>query len=556
MPMKLSNTTDQYRLFWVLVGLVILVTTVWFRDKSFLAGGEESFFLSNPKLAFQTHLDPDKYALRAMGFYRPRLTFIGLAAGLYTLGLPVWFIQYLAFLALILSGCVGVYVLTREIFPENRQKFTAFTAGLFYFFNLYTFSQVWGRFIYNGFFAWALLPWHLYLYIKFTSSLKIQYLLFSALIGTVLSHTFGNPAFILTVWAPVVIYTLVNRNLKSFIIYFTVWLLTNSWWLYGEAKFAATGLFNIASWKENLNSLSGVSVYFPTSEILFLKQKFLFGAQSTWSRFYNHPTILALSVCVFLLVIFGWWKARKSQSWRWLSVLALLGWFVSKGTNPPVGNIFFTQLFSLFPALGVLRNSYEKFGLVWLLPYTLFFAVGLTNLPYKSIRILILFLVCGILVWPMWTGNLYANIRVSIPDYYRLANDFVNQDKTSGNILMLPMLPGDGVRYTWGYQGIEPSEFLFDKRSISKILRLTHEDIQYWDLYQKLTSGRDFTPNLRQGNIKYLILHYDLNHEISGASTAAQVESVLTSTPNIKFLQKIGELGIYQFSNGGQEVGL
>jgi hypothetical protein len=71
-------------------------------------------------------------------------------------------------------------------------------------------------------------------------------------------------------------------------------------------------------------------------------------------------------------------------------------------------------------------------------------------------------MVCGILVWPMWVGNIYSNnAKVTVPDYYIKANNAINNDNKDGRILFLPLIQGDSIYHTWGYGGIESTYYIF-----------------------------------------------------------------------------------------------
>ncbi len=112
---------------------------------------------------------------------------------------------------------------------------------------------------------------------------------------------------------------------------------------------------------------------------------------------------------------------------------------------------------------------------------------------------------------------------------------------------MLPIIPGDSVNYKWGYRGVEPSEFLFDRDSVSKTLRAKYFDEKYMDLYTKFIDGGDYNQDLSEMNIKYLVLNNDLIPEASGASSSAQVRAVINHNSKIKLSKTIGALDIYEY---------
>lgn len=278
--------------------------------------------------------------------------------------------------------------------------------------------------------------------------------------------------------------------------------------------------------------------------------------------FYSKNWVYLVSIIILAVAIVGLWVSKKLKNWSFIFLLAILGWFVSKGSNVPFGLSTFDFLFKNFTFTQSLRNSYEKFGVVWALPYSIFFALGL-NFVYQKTRNrmsgllagVIFLSACVVLVWPMWTGELYKTMRVKIPDYYEEANAYLNERKDDGRILQLPMIEGDAVGYAWGYRGVEPSEFLFDRSSVSKILRAKYFDDKYLNLYREFVNKKDYNKQLEEMNIKYLVLHNDLVPEASGASSSAEVVKTLQKNNDIRFLKTFGELKVYEYT-GNKTPGL
>jgi hypothetical protein len=256
------------------------------------------------------------------------------------------------------------------------------------------------------------------------------------------------------------------------------------------------------------------------------------------------------------LVVVGWHYFKSKKGWGFLTSLLLIGWFVSKGINPPFGKVFYYWLFNNIPQAVVLRNPYEKFGLVFLIPYSIFFASGVMWLCEKlkgCVRKLVisgvLALILFVLVWPMWFGKVYPEYAwVEVPNYYEKANNFINKDVDDFRILMLPMIPGHGARFTWGFRGSDPGMYIFDKTTISKT-----GDIKYYnDKYQELRNsfindGENLGKLLDEVNVKYLILRKDLKWEPVGAMMPNQVRDVLKNNQAVEFIEEFGELEIYQY---------
>lgn len=547
----------------IFLTITLLLAFQWFKTGEFMATGEEGLSLYRPLRTFQVYKSVwyetgTGYALPVV---IPRLTLFGFTSLLDYLIFPSWVVQAITFWILLTVGTLGMFLLGRIFFKDYS---ISVLASLFYLLNLYSQSQVWGRFLTQGMFSWAYLPLFLFLFIRWLREKNIVLLLLFILSSVIFSNTFGQPASIFTLWVPAGLFVLVEvwaerkrlgrvfNLLAKSLFALSVWLVVNIWWIYPEVKLSTTAFSSISNWKTNFDSLRGVSQYFPIEQILLLRQGYLFGKDSLWFSWYNQPWVWFVSVLILVIAVAGWISGRKLPSWKWLTVMAFVGWFISKGSNPPFGYGFFSWLFSNFPFMAVLRNPYEKFGIVWLLPYSIFFALGLMKIKNKIAQIGILFLTCGVLIWPMWTGDLYKTARVKVPDYYKQANDFLNQDKSSGRILMLPIIPGDGVRYSWGYQGIEPSEFLFDKPAISKVLRTKYADDKYWQLYESFINNKDYERILNEMNVKYLILHDDLISEVSGASSSAQVRKTLEKNKNITLVNKYGQLEVYKY-NGNEK---
>jgi hypothetical protein len=314
----------------------------------------------------------------------------------------------------------------------------------------------------------------------------------------------------------------------------------------------------VVGWESNFNSLKGVSSYFPSEQIALLRQSYLFGPKQDVYTFYSNPIIYAMSVAGLITTTFGFVISRREKHWKYLLVIALFGWFVSKGTNPPFGYSVYQYLFSKIPQTMLFRNPYEKFGLVWLIPYSIFFSLGISALfdtkkVYgRIIARLVLLVVFTILVWPMWSGRIFADdVHIRVPDYYEEVNGFLNRDKSHSRLLMLPMIAGDAVVYNWdggNYHGVEPSEYLFDKPSVSKISRSNkYADDKYIKLRESFLEDEKYLKILTEVNIKYLILHHDYAEKVAKAEEVEQIQTKLMESEDIKLVRRVGELSVFEY---------
>ena len=144
--MRTSTRTKRYIILKPLfISLVVslIIMTVWFSEGLLFATAEEGMpFYS---LTRSTSMFQSVWLRWGTGF-------------VYSVGLPLAFsakllslmnlflnnvqIQAIAFFLLIFSGIYGTYLLTQRV---TRNDLMSLFAGLFYFLNLYSMSQVWRR---------------------------------------------------------------------------------------------------------------------------------------------------------------------------------------------------------------------------------------------------------------------------------------------------------------------------------------------------------------------------------------------------------------------------
>lgn len=541
---------------------------VAFKDHKILAGGEEGLVFFNPKRSIELYSSPwfETGTGYPAAIYFPRATILVIANILNTIGIEVWVAQAIIFFCLFFLGMFYVYLLTKELFKSNDTELTAILAGIFYLLNLYSFSQIWGRFLFAQIFTFTLLPIITFYTIKFITNYKIHNLIILNFLGLFCSFAYGSPAQIITIWTPSFLWVLyllyINRqdkklmirSLKGFLIIFISWLIVNFWWIYPYKVLVNYTFSGVSNWKVNYDSLVGVSHYFPTDQILLLRQSFLFGEGGKYYAFYANLLIKFLSILILFFAIFGIIKSRKEKYWPYLFLLVFIGWFISKGTNPPLGKIFFSFLFSNISFSQVLRNSYEKFGLVWVLAYSICFGLGMSKIfsklkgkgKYFAVSFLMFFF-SGILIWPFWSGDLFEAHKISVPNAYQQINTVINNDASDSRILVLPIEKGDSSSLDWGYGGIEPSEYLFDKPVISKRLELSDTfNYKYDQLVDSLSQGKSIQSLFDELNIKYIVIRHDskLEHSLMDAQ---KLEATISALPNIRSISSQGKLSLFIF---------
>lgn len=581
--MKLEFNLKDKHMILIFLGVALLTVVSWFSWGYLLAGGEESFsyFSGRDPLSISWFWVERGTTGFLTSFEIVRLPIQILIHFAIEIGISPWFLQASIFSLLVFIGMYGVYELSKTLIEMKKRNYVALYAALFYYLNLFTMSQVLRRFIYAGIFTWAYLPIFLYFWIKYIYSGKLKYITVFLVTSLIFSPSFTHPAFLFVIWFPPVIYTIYRlidekEHQKRVIILirtaslFLSWIIVNIWWIYLYLKLSFVSLNNSFStnlgWESNLSSLEGVSKYFSAFDLLLLKQKFYFESFSYWDfEFYKTLPFYISAIFVLGVFFYGVRKYKGGKNYRYLLFLALFSWFISKGTSAPFGIHFFRFLFKNFSFMGMLRNSYEKFGSVWVLSYSIFFALGLHLLSLKfsiKYRIIftafVLFTACGTLVYPMWTGEIFSRgLKVKVPKHYTEMNDYINSLGEDGRILMLPIKRGYGITFMLGdreYSGTSPVRSFFD----NTVLNFEFNNDKFIDLVEKYIGGEDIYKDLEELNIQYILLNEDYltSEDLSDFPiTLKKSEEILEEYSKIEYLKSFGSLSLYRYISADEYLG-
>lgn len=476
-------------------------------------------------------------------------------------GMPPYLTQAVLLWILMVTGISTMYLLLRKAFNMTWQ--VSLLGSLFYLLNIFSMTQVWKRFLYQGIFAWAYLPLFLLLWIKWIESKKKLWLFIFAFTSIFFAYTFSQPANLMTIWIPAGIFVLIKLWQSRFkrkeaaitiltsIVGFVLWSLVNIWWLYPMLALGSTWTETTGqTWESDLSSLHAVSKSFPIWEVLLLRQSWYLSPENDLGSFYQNPLIILISVLILFFVILAIVKLKNYPYRGFVLSLAFVGFFISKGTSFPFGYTFFYLLFSNFPLTTALRNSYEKFGLVWLVSYTILFAFGFSKFlsflkPKRGYLFggIILFLILGVLVAPLWTGGLFPQKhRLNVPQYYSEANSYLsNQPHLPNRVFHIPfLLDLERVIYTWGYIGQDPSQNLFEFESATTPkIPYFHRSIE---ILPEFLSNKNFPEILGLFSVSNVILHKD---SIYPKINIEESIKIIESWEGIGNKKEFGQLVIY-----------
>ncbi len=580
----LSNRDKIYKTFLVLIS--IFIVSIWFKNHTIIAIGDEGlpFYNSFRSLKLYSSYFYDTGLGLKGNFNIPRTPLFIVTSILQALGFSPWRIQEIVFITLVLTALLSMYLLTRELL-ENKKHEVALISSLFYFFNIFTLSQVFVRFVYSLIFLWAYLPLFLLLWIRYLKLKNIRSLSILLLSSIAFSDINVILSPILTLWFCAGLYLLIdfifNKQkilslLKNVIFALILWIIVNSWWIYPFTKLTNNAVANGLNNNQSMTSLTEVSGYFPNNELLRLRQTYMIGPKSETYDHFNKTLVKNISWVIFAIVISGFAAAlyeifiKKEPNNKKIMLFSLLlfilGWFFCKGTNPPYGRDFFTFIFTRLPILQIYRNPYEKFGAVFLMGYSLLFAFGCNYLisKFRSLKFVILTLILYVALMfvtiPMSNGSLFgAQYSVIVPPYYEEANQLIKSatKNSETRILQLPFISGSVIKYDWNYTGEEPSEFLFDNASVSRINYNPFLD-EYYNLLQdqRYFKNKNYTKILKLTGIDYIVLHDDYNSDNKSLVNLnlynhdfEETKSILNNWYGINYLKTFGKIEIYKVSN-------
>ena len=537
---KSSNIKIWFKDIVIIQIVVLVITLIWFHQGLLYGGGESGLPFYNPKLSLDTTLNLwQKSYLGFPSYYEaPMLPFFWVSNLLFILGLPSFLIQLSIHFFLISTGILSMYFFLRiTIYQDFRYSNLPLFGSLFYFFNLYSMSQVWARGLYMQFIPFASLPLMLLLmYIAF-SRRKVIFVLLTLLCSFIFSGGF-TPAYILTFWLLIGIcfmYFLIlqkdNKIRLIFLAYmfllFFGWIGINSWWLsalflLGRDAYLPNQLVN----NDSLGTLTTISRFSPFFSVIRLIQKNYFNTPGIFGSFYQTFFFQILSWITPILVIFSLKSIRKSKHLGFFLILLLFSLFICLGTGFPFGFLF-VWVFNSSAVFQVFRNPFEKFGIVLLISYTPFVTLGFFILSerisksYKKLNsvfsVLLLVALFIILVWPIWTGLLIRTIEpknmVQVPDYYSQLNKWMDENNISkSRIVALPFLPGEGVTYSWGgniYSGIDPMRNIFNYSVVSSAMEFPHPKELLDTLYKNIDKV-DISNTFGLLRAKYLVIRDDV----------------------------------------------
>lgn len=566
-----------------------LIVSTWFRGGFIYGGAEIGLFTLNPQINFEM----SRYVwwdAVAPGQLIPQFVSAAPTYFLFYIlklvGLSPQNIQQLFFTSVLFLMGFGVYLLFSDIFDETRKKY-ALVAGIFYMFNAYTLVQVWHRFLYSTMLLAAVMPLLILFWRKWIKEGKILHLNLFLLINFLSVYIYGNLAAVITVWIALLFISLgegffpwqgkfsVKKICLRLLGGLLFWILTDIWWILPAFSIAPGLLSQQHSGDDNLATLVVISRQTIMPYLLQLVNPFYLFLNSELGTIYSNGAFKIIPWIMSGLIFLGLLVSLRIKDYAKYSVIFIISILLAKGAATPFS---FPYIFAFQHSyfMGILRNPFEKMGIILPLFGAILFALGiqsffiwgakrLGNIATK-LAIILIFIALLVYAWPMWGGYVFGTkkwpVKVQVPQSYMEANEWLRQQyESQGVILHLPFSGKDVVTYNWpaGYHGVDQNEILFTTLpSLSRAVGIKRID----DTLSSLTNifnppfSKDKNQILRTlqvFNIRFIVLHEDIKWEDKDTYgergdllDPKKIKNVLDSLDFLKREHQFGSLVIYK----------
>ena len=300
------------------------------------------------------------------------------------------------------------------------------------------------------------------------------------------------------------------------------------------------------------------------------------GAYFPWAGVYQ---TIGMTIVTFLPLLLIVLSMRKLTAKIGLLIpLYFLALVLIAGVNPPLGSVK-QFIFANFPVFQITRTAIVVWGLLVSLCSAVFFGFGLESaystlsgwssrvarsLPIGVVGIgVVLFLVLGVLAFPMWNGSViqsgvgnYTSVDQTFdpPTYYNQFQALMNSQTGDFRILSLPLTLSGNVFLDWkhGYIGPDPTLWFSNYPTVYYNTLTPMQTLLAQAFAQRPLPAGSLPDILALLNIKYVVLHGDTQWSLVSSyessyynATQSTVTQALAS-PGIEHIEDIGNLSVYE----------
>lgn len=555
---------QKYRDPLIITIISIILTLIWFHRGLPIAYAESGLWMYNSMrhLYLTSHIWWDAFTT---GIPWPRanagLPFYLFMSLLELIGLsPLAKEAFLFFLMLAMSG-FSMYYLVRVLQnkDDNGSDTKAIVSGLFYMLNPFAMIYVWNSFLLSAILTYPFLPLILALFIKGLATGKKLYAFLIALILTFSQFVVIFPAIIPLLLFSYFVFHVAQRHtstdiiksLKFMTLTVVLWVFLNIWFIIPtllDLHYAWGGfwipVYPIFSFINPADSFR-LTFYFASNDVVWP-----FYSSGIGSLFGFVLPLMSFSAVIL---------KPKDIKVLFFSCLALIGFLFSFIATIPSLKELITHITLSYPLLNPFINSLvsQKALLLTTLSYAYLLGIFIyevskykvavlkvghlgskyivCEMSLKTIALMLFFLMLSVYVWPMWTGYVFTHpdnpdvfSYTDVPSYYLEARYWIAKDGTDFRILSLPLIY-TGVTYNWtpSYVGAYPDFQLFDN-SIIGSREWNHPLSQsiIEKIPQLMSSTDEFWKVLSILNVKYIMLHNDINYKLRGVESPATIKEL------------------------------
>lgn len=332
---------------------------------------------------------------------------------------------------------------------------------------------------------------------------KVKALVYSFLLGILVSGAGINPSYIATFFLALFIFSVSIWSFKNFFLLVFAVILSNLFWILPTFSHVLTSIspsksiveIGFTNWVQSLSEntsllnvmrLQGAWDWYAVDSITGLPLYISYAL----NYFYKLPFI-AFGFITTTFVIASFLIRDNKSKYLYISfgLMFIVGIFLGAGTHPPTG-YFFNFLSSHLPFFTLFRSPWYIFtslvtlafaGLISLFFYTLDSNLSRYKLgwPRQTVYVTVVILIVGNLFYsyPLVTGKIFRynrpdNFFVKFPDYVFDTQKWLKDSHPKGRIITYP--DDEIENFDWGYRGIESvmsllsdSEILFSSLNMS-----------------------------------------------------------------------------------------
>lgn len=401
----------------------------------------------------------------------------------------IYFISGLILFSLKISAGLGIYKLSKFLYPANRQILYLFPI-IFYLLSPAQLSGSYYSYIYS------VTPWFIYFIFKIikTKTISTGDILWLSILLFFGSINLPNPKYIFHLFFIASIILIINLLLKTInfkffsdhVGKFCLFLLLTAYLVIPQLNFvlnyqpAKYDVHIKANYKDSGQMMDhGQS----TIDRMFRLHKDSINQNSDQKDQYNTSLLINfISYLFVILIILNFTFTKKPGSDQTVLMVLLLSYLVfAVGPNPPFGYLY-QRIIELFPLLAFLRTTAGATFFLSTFYALLIFPVilHLKNTTKQNLTLGLLILSCLIVGFPILSGEHYKNVKIVSPATdvtqrgIKIPADYAEIQKKLQEIKIdtKTLYPFESYSYLttdWGYFGVPIYDFLYSTNNVDSV---------------------------------------------------------------------------------------